>query len=130
MVDASALILALIDGGDPSDHAVRALSDTEAAAPHLIDLETASAAKRLSRMGELTPAAGQALIDDLFLMPIRRYDHRPFLDRIWDLRHNLSVYDASYVALAELLDAPLLTADAAIGETPGIGCPVEVIPTD
>lgn len=97
------------------------------AAPHLIDLETANAAKGLERSGDADHATARGMIDALLLMTIERYDHRPFLDRIWELRHNLSVYDAAYVALAEHLDSPLVTADTRLAGAPGIRCSVELI---
>jgi len=65
--------------------------------------------------------------DDLRALPIRRVPHLPLLDRCWALRANLTTYDAVYVALAELFDAPLLTADAKLAVAPGVTCTVEVL---
>jgi predicted nucleic acid-binding protein len=70
--------------------------------------------------------AHEALADFLDL-PVTRYPHQPFLDRIWELRHNLTAYDAAYVALAEVLHAPLITCDRALALAPGLLATVEVI---
>lgn len=64
---------------------------------------------------------------DLSMIRIERSPHLPLLARCWELRHNLTVYDASYVALAELLGAPLLTGDARLAAAPGIRCDVELL---
>jgi predicted nucleic acid-binding protein len=61
------------------------------------------------------------------LLPLRRYPHGPLLSRIWELRDNLTVYGAAYVALAEALDAPLLTVDARLARAPGVRCQVELL---
>jgi predicted nucleic acid-binding protein len=65
--------------------------------------------------------------DDLRSLPIRRVPHPPLLERCWELRANLTTYDAAYVALAELIDAPLVTLDARLAEAPGPTCPIEVL---
>ena len=70
-----------------------------------------------------TERAVQALVD-LAVMPVVRVSHTPFLSRIWDLRDNLTCYDAAYVALAETMEAPLVTADARLSRAPGIRCEV------
>jgi predicted nucleic acid-binding protein len=80
--------------------------------------------RRAHRAGRMaTERAVQALVD-LAVMPVARVSHTPFLGRIWDLRDNLSCYDAAYVALAETMEAPLLTADARLSRAPGIRCDV------
>jgi predicted nucleic acid-binding protein len=66
-------------------------------------------------------------LDDLLALPVERASHRPLLARCWELRDNLSVYDAAYVALAEALGTPLLTADARLAKAPGLKCAVEVL---
>lgn len=127
VVDASVLAVALADDGVDGDRARERLRDERLAAPHLIDLEVVSAWRGLAAAGQLSPGRVALALADLQDLPLRRASHQPLLGRCWDLRDNLSVYDASYVALAEALDAPLLTADNRLAAVPGIRCQVEVI---
>ena len=80
-------------------------------APHLIDLEVTSVVRRFVAMGTVSQERGHAALGDLAAFPLRRYPHDVLLPRIWKLRHTLTAYDAAYVALAEGLDAPLITRD-------------------
>jgi predicted nucleic acid-binding protein len=86
----------------------------EVHAPHLLDIELASSLRRGVALGTLTGERARQVLDDLRVMRVRRYWHVPLLARIWDFRHNFSAYDACYLALAEALDATLLTCDNAI----------------
>lgn len=92
----------------------------------MLDLEVAQALRRLARQGVLTTARAEEALGDLAGLRVRRYPHAHLLERIWELRGNLTVFDAAYVALAEALDAPLITADAAIARAPGHGAQVEL----
>lgn len=83
-------------------------------APDLVDAETASAIRGLERAGEMSAEAATAAIDDLLGFRLVRHSRRPLLVRAWALRHNLTIYDGVYVALAEALGAPLLTTDAGL----------------
>ncbi len=95
-------------------------------APHLIDLEVAQVLRRYVASQEIPAVrAGQAL-DDFRRIPITRYPHAVLLPRIWQLRERLTAYDAAYVALAEAIDAPLLTADARLGRSHGHDARIEV----
>ena len=96
-------------------------------APHLIDLEVAQVLRRYCASGELDPRRGREALEDLAGLPLTRYRHDLFLTRIWELRHNLTAYDAAYVALAETLNAPLLTRDAALASATRHGATVEMI---
>ncbi len=96
-------------------------------APYLIDLETAQVLRRYSSTGEVTPERGLQALADLADLPLSRYPHTLLLPRIWELRHNATAYDAAYLALAEALDAPLVTADARLASAPGHAAVVEVI---
>lgn len=83
-------------------------------APHLIDIESAHVLRRYVLSGAISADRGAAAIQDLADLPLSRYPHEVLLPRIWQLRHNLTAYDAAYVALAEALDVPLLTRDKAL----------------
>ena len=96
-------------------------------APHLLSIEVAQVVRRLVRQGEATPSRGAEALADLADLRIDRYPHEPFLPRIWVLRENLTAYDAVYVALAEALDAPLVTLDARLGAAPGHFAAVDVV---
>jgi len=95
--------------------------------PHLLDLEVAQALRRFVQEAKInSERAGQAL-EDLQALRLRRYPHHPLLPRIWQLRHNLTAYDAAYVALAEALGAPLVTCDKKIASASGHHARVEVV---
>ena len=96
-------------------------------APHLLDLEIAQVLRRYCASGEIDSERGQESIEDLKDLPIHRYPHEIFLHRIWELRHNMTAYDAVYVALAETLPAPLLTCDKRLASAPGHEAIIELI---
>lgn len=124
VVDASAALSALLNAGP----ARRALSVERLHAPHLIDSEVANGLRRRVTAQQLDEAAGWNALDAFRRLGMTRYPVFALLDRVWALRDNLSAYDASYVALAELLACPLLTADARLARAPGIRCAVTVVP--
>jgi predicted nucleic acid-binding protein len=95
-------------------------------APYLLDIEVAHALRRYSLRRALSPERGAQALVDLADLRLRRYPHLPLLPRIWELRANLSAFDAAYVALAEALDASLVTSDAALARAPGHRARVEV----
>jgi len=88
-------------------------------APHLLDVEVAQVIRRFAAHGEVDPERGHLALVDLAEFPLRRYPHDFLLPRIWELRHNFTAYDATYVALAEALDAPLLTRDRHLAAAAG-----------
>lgn len=96
-------------------------------APHLIDVEVVQVLRRLVRIGEVRPNRAREAIDDLTGLDIRRHSHVDWLGRAWALRDNLTAYDAMYVALAEAIDAPLVTCDGPLGTAPGHAVRIEVI---
>ncbi len=123
VIDASALVNALLVAGAARER----LASANLQAPELIDAELLSVLRRLVLAGTLAePHALQALATSSQL-GLRRHPTRFLWPRAWALRANLSAYDALYVALAEQLDAPLLTADARIARAPGLRCRVELI---
>ena len=83
-------------------------------APHLVDLEVTQALRRYVRTGIIPADRGAEALADLGDLPLTRYPHQVLLPRIWELRHGLTAYDAAYLALAEVLDAPLITRDRAL----------------
>ena len=96
-------------------------------APHLLDLEVTQLLRRFVRDKAITAQRAQEALDDLGDLPLSRYPHNILLPRVWGLRGTLTVYDAVYVALAELLDAPLLSCDRRIASAPGHHANVEVL---
>lgn len=85
-------------------------------APHLIDVEVAQVVRRYAASGDIDAGRGGAALEDLGDLPLRRYPPGLLLPRMWAWRHNLTAYDATYVALAEALDAPLLTRDRRLAQ--------------
>lgn len=96
-------------------------------APHLLDVEVAQVIRRYAASGEIDGERGRAALADLADFPVHRYPHDVLLPRIWDLRHNLTAYDAAYVALAEALEAPLLTRDQRLATAAGHRAHVELV---
>jgi predicted nucleic acid-binding protein len=127
VVDASALAPALADDGADGDTARARLRGQSLVAPELIDLETTSVIRRQLQSGHLDARRAALALSDLVELPLRRVSHRPLLARCWELRENLTIYDAAYVTLAELLDTVLLTADAGLAKAPGIRCRVDLL---
>jgi predicted nucleic acid-binding protein len=128
VVDASVLAPALADDGPDGDTARARLRGQALVAPELIDLETASALRGQLQAGHIDARRAELALTDLVELPLRRAPHRPLLTRCWELRQNITVYDAAYVVLAELLDVRLLTADARLAKAPGLRCQVDLLP--
>jgi predicted nucleic acid-binding protein len=95
-------------------------------APHLLDLEISQILRRLVREGSVSADRGDQAIEDLLDLRITRYPHFVLLPRIWQLRHNLSAYDAAYVVLAEKLGARLVTRDSRLASASGHAAPIEL----
>ena len=127
VVDASVLATALADDGDDGRRARQRLAGERLHAPELVDLEVASVLRRLCASNRLEPDRAAQAIADLGALRLERVSHRPLLRRCWELRHNITVYDAAYVSLAEALDAPLVTADARLVSAPGPRCSFELL---
>lgn len=124
VVDASAALSALLNAGP----ARRVLGDEQLHAPHLIDSEVANALRRRVAAQQLSTDAGWKALDALRRLGMTRYPMFSLSERVWELRENVSSYDAAYVALAELLDCNLLTADKRLARAPGLRCPITVVP--
>jgi predicted nucleic acid-binding protein len=127
VVDASIVAVALADDGPDGDSARARLRGEDLTAPELLDLEVASVLRKQHATGALDDRRAALALEDLQAMPIRRAPHRHLLRRCWELRDNLTVYDAAYVALAELLQIVLLTADQRLARAPGPLCDVETL---
>lgn len=127
VVDASVVIDALILDGEAATGARDALDrDPDQHAPYLIDLETTAALRRALFRKAIDETRARSALVRLGELPITRYPHLPLLPRAWELRHNLTPYDAAYVALAEALDVPLITGDARLAAAPNLACEVEL----
>jgi len=127
VVDASIVVTALADDGHEGDMVRHRLLGERLAAPHVIDLEVASAWRRMAAAGDLDDRRADLALADLLALPLQRVPHGPLLPRCWELRGNLTVYDAAYVALAEMLETTLLTADRRLAAAPGRRCSVELV---
>jgi predicted nucleic acid-binding protein len=127
VVDASAIVELLLRTEVGLRIEKKVLSARESLhAPHLLDVEVAQAVRRFAAASTLSPERGWQALVDLADLPLTRYPHDMFLPRIWDLRHNVTAYDAVYLALAEALKAPLVTCDAKLGTAPGHSADVQV----
>lgn len=128
VVDASVVVNALADDGEDGRLARRRLlAGGPLAAPDLVDVETASVLRRRWRSGDLTARRFAAAIDDLGDLDLQRLPTLPLMRRVYELRANVTAYDAVYVALAERLGWALLTADRRLARASGIRCEVEVL---
>ena len=94
--------------------------------PELLDLEVLNVLRRYVRAGTVAADRAEAAVRRLEELDLQRHRHGPMLPRIWSWRANLTAYDAAYVALAEVVDCPLLTTDARLSKTPGLPVPVEL----
>jgi len=126
VVDASCLAEVVLAGPDAEPVRGRLAGDPEQAAPHLVDAEVLGVVRRAHLRGELDGTAARQAIEDLESWPAARVDHRPLLERAWELRNSLSAPDALYVALAEALDATLLTLDRRLTRAGGTRCLIEL----
>ena len=128
VLDASATVEFLL-GTDRGERVARRLLDASDRlhAPHLIDVEVAQVLRRLVASGEIASERGEEALTDLGDLPVLRHPHHPLLPRVWTLRSNLTAHDAVYVALAESLDAILLTLDGRLARARGHGARVDFV---
>jgi predicted nucleic acid-binding protein len=122
--DASALVALLLDSGPDGTWVTDQLSGRDLAAPSLIAYETANIIRRHERAALIGPDQAVQAHADLLDLPVEHWPYDLLAPRAWELRHNLSSYDASYVALAELIAATLITLDTRIAAARGVRCPV------
>jgi predicted nucleic acid-binding protein len=128
VVDASALLEFLLQTSLGARIEVRLFAGKdELHAPHLLDVEIAQGLRRLVRTGEVSSGRAEEAIADLTDLDLHRHAHLDLLDRAWKLRDNISAYDAMYVALAEAIEAPIVTCDSPLAKAPGHRARIEVI---
>ena len=128
VVDASVVIEVLLQTDDGIAIVDRLFTSTETLhAPHLIDIEVAQVLRRYVLRGEVKAARAQQAIEVMVGFPLTRSDHEPLLGRIWELRENVTAYDAAYVALAEGLNATLVTRDRKLSAVPVLRGAVELV---
>ena len=127
VLDASALVEQLLDTLKGLQLQQRCLDKAKTIhSPHLVDVEVTQVLRRYCQQGLLSTIRASEAMEDLMAFPLIRYAHESFLPRIWELRENLTAYNAAYVALAELLDTPLVTCDTRLAAAPGHSAIVEV----
>ena len=126
-MDASALVPALLDEGGSGALARERLLAHDVHVPELADVEVLSVVRRQVLAGSVTAERGVAALDDYRDLGLERFPHLPLLARAWQLRDAVSAYDAQYVALAELLEVPLVTADRRLSRAAGLRCTVDVL---
>lgn len=122
VVDASAVVAALVDGGDEGTWAERVLASEDIAAPHLMLVEATNILRRAAASGEISEDIATLAHADLRDLRVSLFPYPPFAERVWALRGNITAYDAWYVAVAERLDAPLMTLDRRLARAPGTDC--------
>jgi predicted nucleic acid-binding protein len=126
VVDTSAVLEALA-ARDPAPGLVERLArDGDLHGPHLIDTEVLHALRRMTIGKAITEERAADARSDFAELTLVRYPHQPLSDRVWELRHNLTAYDATFVALAEALSAPLVTCDARLASAPGHAARIEL----
>lgn len=122
VVDSSVLVAALIDSGPHGAWAENTLARGSLYAPQLARVEATNIFRRLERAKLITTPEANAAQDDLMLLDMELFSFEPFADRIWELRHNVTSYDAWYVALAEALKLPLATLDEPLSKSKKVTC--------
>jgi predicted nucleic acid-binding protein len=128
VVDASALLEVLLRTPTAKTIETRLFASNQTLhAPHLIDIEVAQVIRRYAANGDIDGDRGEAALTDLADFPLQRYPHGVLLRRVWELRHNLTAYDATYVALSEALDAVLLTRDERLATATGHHARIELV---
>lgn len=129
VLDASAAVALLVDSGTVGGEVAARLVQHEIAYPSLLPYEVASALRRLAATDVITPQLAARSLHDVTLLNGQAFEFSDIASRVWELRHNVSTYDAAYVALAELLEVPLLTLDSRLRAAPGLRCQFVDLPT-
>ncbi len=127
VVDAAALCEVLLDGPSAGEVGARFAADPDLVAPHVIDVEAFGVIRRADRLGLIDRSDAARAVEDLASWPGTRFGHQLLLERAFELRDNVRGWDAMYVALAEILEAPLLTTDRRLARANGPRCAIELI---
>ena len=127
VADASVLVLVVADATQEGGAFRDRLRGEAVCGPDLLRVEVVSALRRMTATTKLTRTQGAAAVDDLLELPLSVFPTAPLLRRAWELRTNVSAYDACYVALAEALDCTLVTADERLARAPGPRCTIELL---
>jgi predicted nucleic acid-binding protein len=122
VIDASMVVAALVDSGPAGSWADSLLDSTDLAAPHLMPVEVANILRRAAQTGDISTDVAALAHGDLLQLGVALFPYEPFGDRVWELRGNLTAYDAWYVAVAERLNAPLATLDGRLAGSAGPRC--------
>ena len=122
VIDSSVVVAALVDSGPHGDWAEEVLAGGLLLAPELVRAEATNIFRRLERAKLITAPEANAAQDDLMQLDIELFPFEPFAGRIWELRHNVTSYDAWYVAIAEALKLPLATLDEPLAKSNGVTC--------
>jgi predicted nucleic acid-binding protein len=122
VIDASLMVAALVDGGPTGQWAADMVLTDDLAAPHLMHVEAANILRRAAHCGEISPDVASLAHADLLDLRVALFPYAPVASRAWEVRENLTLYDAWYVALAEFLDAKVATLDARLSRAPGPTC--------
>jgi predicted nucleic acid-binding protein len=129
VIDASVVVAALADSGPDGRWAESLLTSDSLAAPHLLHAEASNILRRSALAGTISAEEASLADADLLDLRVELFPYAPFASRIWDLRENVTSYDAWYVAVAEALGAPLATLDGRLAKAPGPRCRFLVTPT-
>jgi predicted nucleic acid-binding protein len=122
VIDSSVVVAALVDTGRYGDWAEKILAGNMLQAPEVVRAEATNIFRRLERAKLITTPEANAAQDDLMQLEIELFPFEPFAGRIWELRHNVTSYDAWYVAIAEALKLPLATLDEPLSKSNGVTC--------
>jgi predicted nucleic acid-binding protein len=122
VVDASVVVAALVDGGPVGEWAETLVASEPLAAPHLMPVEVANILRRAVLSKQLTSDVAGMAHDDLLRLRVELFSYEPFASRVWQLRHNLTAYDAWYVAVGEAIGAPVATLDVRLSAATGPRC--------
>lgn len=130
VIDASVVTASLVDSGSTGDWADAVMLTGPLAAPQLLPVETAGVLRRMTVSGELSEDSAALAHGQLLMLRAQLFPYVPLGRRVWELRENITIYDAWYVALAEQLDAPLATLDLRLSRAPGTRCRFVTPPSD